>query len=139
MQIKNKIFCFFIFFIFTFNALAEEFNITASEILFDKKNKVLIGKGYVKAVDSEGKIINCDLYDIQQGNTKVFIKKHIYDKLEKDRLLLLNNSSILLQSHIRTIIARNNFLKIRNAILKIQCFQRCLISIKIFYLLVFYN
>ena len=60
MQIKNKIFCFFIFFIFTFNALAEEFNITASEILFDKKNKVLIGKGYVKAVDSEGKIINAD-------------------------------------------------------------------------------
>jgi len=63
MQTKNKkiIFIYFlIFFLFNLNLAAEEFGIVAKEIIIDKENKVLIGKGSVKAEDSEGKIINAD-------------------------------------------------------------------------------
>ena len=64
MQTKNKknllVSFFLIFFIFNFNLSAEEFNITAKEILIDKENEILVGEGSVKAVDSEGKIISAD-------------------------------------------------------------------------------
>ena len=48
MQIKNNIKAFFILFlslfVFNINLYAEEFNITAKEILFDNENEVLTGK-----------------------------------------------------------------------------------------------
>ena len=58
---KNLLIIFFLFF-FTFNLdlNAEEFNITAKEVLIDKENEILLGKGSVRAEDSEGKIINAD-------------------------------------------------------------------------------
>lgn len=64
MQTKNRknllVSFFLIFFIFNFDLSAEEFNITANEILIDKENEILIGEGSVKAVDSEGKVITAD-------------------------------------------------------------------------------
>ena len=64
MQIKNRksflVFCFLNFLIFNLNLHAEEFNISAKEILIDKKNEIIVGKGSVQAIDSEGKIINAD-------------------------------------------------------------------------------
>ncbi len=42
------------------NLNAEEFNITAKEVLVDKENEILIGIGSVIAVDSEGKVIKAD-------------------------------------------------------------------------------
>ena len=133
MQIKNKIFCFFIFFIFTFNALAEEFNITASEILFDKKNKVLIGKGYVKAVDSEGKIINADkiTYEkskeflLAEGNVeiididgnKIKTDKASYDK-PNEIILTYKNTEIILKEGYKLLsknISYNSFTKVLNS------------------------
>ena len=55
MQIRNrkqKIIIYFIsLFLFNLNLAAEEFNIVAKEILIDKENEILIGKGSVKAVD----------------------------------------------------------------------------------------
>ena len=64
MQTKIKvnllILFFLIFFIFNSNLYAEEFNISAKEISVDKENEILIGKGSVTAIDSEGKVINAD-------------------------------------------------------------------------------
>ena len=64
MRTKNKrnllVIFFLIFFVFNFNLNAEEFNITAKEILIDKENEILVGEGSVTAEDSEGKVINAD-------------------------------------------------------------------------------
>ena len=64
MQIKNKIFfiilnIFSIIFINT-NVCAEEFNISAKEIVIDKDNKILTGTGMVEVIDSDGRIINAN-------------------------------------------------------------------------------
>ena len=60
MQIKNKKKNLFIsilsLFLFNISLNAEEFNITAKEILLDKDNEILIGTGSVKALDSEGNL-----------------------------------------------------------------------------------
>ena len=58
MLIKNKfiIIIFLNLFIFNLNLSADEFDITAEEIFIDKENEIVIGKGSVQAVDSEGKI-----------------------------------------------------------------------------------
>ena len=64
MQIKNKkknlFLSILILFLFNISVNAEEFNITAKEILLDKDNEILIGTGSVKALDSEGKSITAD-------------------------------------------------------------------------------
>ena len=64
MQIKNKVIliviCFLNLFIFNSNLHAEEFNISAIEITVDKANEIVIGKGSVEAIDSEGKKIKAD-------------------------------------------------------------------------------
>ena len=61
MQIKNNIktlfFIFLSLFVFKINLYAEEFNITAKEILIDKENKTLTAKGTVEAIDDDGNII----------------------------------------------------------------------------------
>ena len=83
MQTKNKenllVIFFLTFFLFNSNIYAEEFNITAKEVLIDKENEILLGKGSVRAEDSEGKIINADKityeksreYLLAEGNVKV--------------------------------------------------------------------
>ena len=64
MQIKNKNIIKFIiflsFFILGSSVSADEFNITANEILIEKDNQVLIGKGSVTALDKEGRIIKAN-------------------------------------------------------------------------------
>ena len=64
MLVKNKIIILIIFFLNLFilcsNLYAEEFDITAEEILIDKENEILVGKGTVKAEDSEGRLIIAD-------------------------------------------------------------------------------
>ena len=83
MQTRNRkkelIFFFLSFFIFNLNLSAEEFDITAKEVLIDKENEILLGKGSVRAEDSEGKIINADkiTYEksreflLAEGNVKI--------------------------------------------------------------------
>ena len=64
MQIKNKknliIICLLNLLLFNPNINAEEFNITAQEIIIDKENEIVVGKGSVIAQDSDGKIIYAD-------------------------------------------------------------------------------
>ena len=103
MQIKSKKKLLFIFFLslfaFNINLNAEEFDIAAKEILVDKENEILIGKGSVEAVDTEGKIINADkiTYEksreflLAEGNVKIsdiegnilITNKATYDKINE--------------------------------------------------------
>ena len=81
MQIKSKkIFISLLFFLLLGTALdAEEFNITANEVLIDKNNETLIGTGSVKAIDTKGKTIYADKinynkkkeYLVAEGNVKI--------------------------------------------------------------------
>ena len=62
MQIKNKIILYFliIFFLLSLIAKADEFNIYAKEITFDKNNNLVTGKGMVEVTDKDGRIIKSD-------------------------------------------------------------------------------
>ena len=102
MQIKNKKYILIIFllsFLFNFNVSAEEFNITAKEILIDKDNEILTGKGLVKAIDTSGRVINADKitytkpknFILVEGNVKIvdvdgnilLSEKATYDKMNE--------------------------------------------------------
>ena len=69
MQTKNKFYILILAFlgltIFNTNIRAEEFDISASEIILDKKKNIVIGKGSVEVIDKEGRIIKADkiIYD----------------------------------------------------------------------------
>ena len=71
MQIKNKLLFLILLLLFSFNLNlnADEFNITAKEIIIEKDTEILTGTGSVKAIDSEGKIVNADkiIYDKSNG------------------------------------------------------------------------
>ena len=83
MQTKDRKILIIIFLIFYFlnilNLKAEEFNITAKEIIVDKENEILRGTGSVEVTDYEGRIINADkiTYEkqreflIAEGNVKI--------------------------------------------------------------------
>ena len=62
MQIKNKIILYFfiIFFLSTSILKGDEFNISAKEIIFDKNNNIVTGKGQVEITDKDGKVIKSD-------------------------------------------------------------------------------
>ena len=74
MSIKNSFFIFIFIGIFFFNhnIKADEFNITAEEILIDKDNQTLVGTGNVKAKDNKGKIISAE--KIIYNKTKEFLQ-----------------------------------------------------------------
>lgn len=114
MQIKNSIktlfFLFLSLFLFNINIFAEEFNITAKEIILEKDNEVLIGKGTVEAIDSEGNIIKADTitykkteeFLLAEGNVKItdrdgnilLTEKASYDKINE--LIVTNESTELI-------------------------------------------
>ena len=75
MLIKNKkiiiIICLLSFFLFNLNLRAEEFDISAKEILIDKENEIVVGKGSVQVRDSEGKVIHAD--KITYEKSRVFL------------------------------------------------------------------
>ena len=96
---KNLIAYFLCIFLFNLNLSADEFDISAKEIFIDKENKIVIGTGSVKAIDSEGKLITADkiTYEKQkefllaEGNVKVAdiegnilaTDKSTYDKMNE--------------------------------------------------------
>ena len=118
MQIKSKmktlfIFLFFCLFLITqLNANADEFNITAKEILVDKEKQILFGIGSVEATDSKGMIINADKityeksreFVLAEGNVKIIntdgsiilSSKASYDK-PNEIMVAYNNTRLLLQ------------------------------------------
>ena len=116
---KNLLIIFFLFF-FTFNLdlNAEEFNITAKEVLIDKENEILLGKGSVQAEDSEGKIINADKityeksreYLLAEGKVKITdIEGNIltadrasYDKIN-EVIITYGNTELILKEGYKLI------------------------------------
>ena len=112
MQMKNKLILFFIF-LFTLNANlnADEFNISAKEVLVDKNNEVLVGTGSVNAVDKDGNIITADKitykktkeFLLAEGNVKVvdvggnilLSQRLTYDKIN-EIIVTKDNSELIL-------------------------------------------
>ena len=116
MQIKNKK-VFLIIFIANFlisilNLNADEFDITAKEIIIDKENEILIGKGSVQAIDTQGKIINADkiTYEksreflLAEGNVRIVdvdsnileTDKATYDKIN-GMIITFDNTNLRLK------------------------------------------
>ena len=77
MQIKNKIILLFfiIFFSSELTLKADEFDISAKEITFDKNNNVVIGKGQVEVTDKEGKVIKSDKVIYKKENEFLTIEE----------------------------------------------------------------
>ena len=116
MQIKNKlaviIVCFLSLNLFFLNLRADEFNIEAVEILVDKENDIIIGKGSVEATDKEGKLIKADkiTYErskeflLAEGFVEIFdtkgniikTEKASYDKM-KEIIISYDNTELLLK------------------------------------------
>lgn len=122
MRIKNRIYflitLFLIFFAFNFNLNAEEFNITAKEVVVDKENEILIGKGSVTAKDSEGKVINADkiTYEklkeflLAEGRVKIadiegnilITDKAIFDK-KNNIIITYDNTELILKEGYKLV------------------------------------
>ena len=122
MQIKNKkkLLIVFLISIISFNTSvnAEEFNITAKEILVDKENEILIGKESVKAIDSEGNIIRADKityektreFILAEGNVKISdmegnvltANKATYDKIN-ELISTFDNTELMLHEGYKLI------------------------------------
>ena len=127
MQTKNKIvlisICFFSLIVFGLNLNAEEFNISAIEISVDKANDIIIGRGSVEVIDSEGRIIKGDkaTYEkskellLVEGSVEIFdtkgnilkTDKATYDKT-KGVITTYNNSKLTLTEGYK--LTSNNIL-----------------------------
>ena len=116
MQTKNKVILIIAvllnLILCNLNVNAKEFDITALEISVDKKNKIIIGRGSVEAIDNEGKIIKGDkiTYDeskrylLAEGSVEIIdskgniltTDKAMYDKI-KDIIFSYKNSKLILE------------------------------------------
>ena len=101
MPIKNKLLFIFFLSLFFLNMKvnANEFDITAKEIIVDKENETLVGTGSVEAKDTEGRIISADKISYikskeflqAEGNVKIYdmegniliSDKATYDKINE--------------------------------------------------------
>ena len=116
---KNLLVIFFLsFFVFNLSLNAEEFNITAKEILIDKENEILIGKGSVQATDTEGKLIKANkiTYEkfreflLAEGKVEItdndgnILKtdKATYDKIN-EIIITYNNTELILEEGYKLI------------------------------------
>ena len=79
MQIKNKIILIFItiFFLSNLSLKADEFDIFAEEITFDKNNNTLIGKGNVEITDKEGKVFKSDKVIYKKENEFLTVEGNV--------------------------------------------------------------
>jgi len=116
MLIKNKknfiIICLINLLFFNSSIFADEFNISAKEILIDKENEILVGKGSVVAQDSEGKIIYADKITYRKKDEFLLAEKNVeiadsegnilktnkatYDKINEE-IITYNNTELILK------------------------------------------
>ena len=116
MQIKNKIISiilgFLTSFLFVLNISAEEFNISAEEIIIDKLNNIVIGSGSVEATDIQGRVIKANKitykkseeFLIAEGSVQVYdidgnilkTDKATYNKPE-EIIITYQNSELILK------------------------------------------
>jgi len=136
MLIKNKkytlIFFLLSFILINLNLKADEFNISAKEIIVDKENEIIIGKGSVLAKDSEGKLIYADKITykknretiLAEGNVKIkdnignilLTDKASYDKFN-EKITTYNNSELILEEGYK-LTAKNILYNIKDKILE---------------------
>jgi LPS-assembly protein len=137
MQIKNKKNLIIIYLLnlllFNSNINAEEFNISAKEILIDKENEIVVGKGSVIANDSEGKFIYADKITykkskellLAEGRVKITDKegnilktsKATYDKIN-EKIVTYDNTELTLKEGYKLVaknISYNTLKKILNS------------------------
>jgi len=118
MQIKNSITFYFLFFFLVFNSNlnADEFNITAKEIVIEKDNEIIIGKGNVKAQDKQGRIIYADKitykknreFLLAEGNVKIIdlennvltSSKATFDK-QKEVITTYGNTEFIIEQNYK--------------------------------------
>ena len=97
MQIKNNIkkllILFFLFSLSSLNLNAEEFNITAKEILLDKENDTLTGKGNVEARDTQGNIIAADKIIYEKSKEFLLVEGNVNITDKNGNILLSEKSS----------------------------------------------
>ncbi len=124
MLTKNNIIIFILFlgmFLIHSDLGAEEFNITAKEVIIDKDKKTVTGIGTVQATDSDGKIITAN--KIEYDKSKEFLKadgnvtiddnegnilktnKATYDKIKE--LILTSGDTELLIKEGYKLVTRN--------------------------------
>ncbi len=135
MQTRNRkkelIFFLLSFFIFNLNLSAEEFNITAEEILVDKENEIIVGKGSVQAVDTEGKLINANkiTYEksreflLAEGEVKIadiegnilIADRATYDKIN-ELIITYNDTELILKEGYK-LLTKNILYNIEKKIL----------------------
>ena len=134
MQIKNrknKIIIFFIIFnILNFSVNADEFNISAKEIMIDKENEILVGTDSVKVEDSEGKIIFADKvtytkskeFLLAEGNVKItdikgnilIADKATYDKINE--IIITYGSTEIILEEDYNLVTKNVFYDVKKQI-----------------------
>lgn len=69
---------------------------------------------------------------IQMGKTKIFLRHHAYDELEKLRTRKIASSAVRIQCFARKLICEKIYRMQRYSILKVQCFFRLTIAKGIF-------
>ena len=91
MSIKNKIIFFFILIIncliLNFSVIAEELDITASEITIDKEKQFVTAKGSVVIIDSEGNKLKAERAEYDKVKNQV--------RTYQDSKLILNSGYII--------------------------------------------
>tara|TARA_Y100000590_G_scaffold465404_1_gene637661 strand:- start:2113 stop:4554 length:2442 start_codon:yes stop_codon:yes gene_type:complete len=122
MLIKNKFFltiiCLINLLLFSSNINADEFDIVANEIIIDKANEIMIGKGNVQATDSKGKTIYADKitynklkeFLLAEGNVTIDdneknilnTNKASYDKFN-EKIITYDNTKLILQEGYKLI------------------------------------
>jgi LPS-assembly protein len=134
MQIKNRLFFIILVFLFLFKSSlylkAEEFDISAEEIIIDKEKNIVTGKGSVVAKDQDGRTIKADkiIYKknneelVAEGNVEVLdlddniltTDKAIYDKINEIVNTYQNSNLILKEGYTVSTnkIIYNNLKKI---------------------------
>ena len=136
MLIKNRkkfiIICLLSLFLFNLNLSAEEFDISAKEILIDKENNIVVGKDSVIARDSKGKYIYADkiTYEkskeflLAEGNVKIVdnegnilkTDKATYDKIN-EKIVLYDNAELVIKEGYK-LVGKNTSYDVTKKILK---------------------
>ena len=136
MQIKNNMKTLFVIFLsliaFNINLYGDEFDITAKEILINKEEKTLTGKGTVEAKDVDGNIITADTivykkseeFLIADGNVKITDKegnfllseKATFDKI--NGLITTYNDTILVLTEGYELLSKNIYYNTSEKILR---------------------
>ena len=95
MPIKSKIItlvlCILNLFIFNLYVSADEFNISAEEIIIDKVNNIVIGSGSVEATDIQGRVIKANKIIYKNESIVPLFNTHSIDFEQADLIIKLQD------------------------------------------------